>query len=103
MAANHEILEVVKGALLLLGCHGLLGLFIFGLGFLVSMFQGGYAFLMVWIVGGVGFLFWQLLYVLPLVIWLQRRGKVGMVKGVVIMAVLTALVNGACYLSFFAR
>lgn len=47
----------------------------------------------------MGFLFWQLLYVIPLTIWLKRRGKVGMMKGVITGAVLTALVNGACYLS----
>ncbi len=46
----------------------------------------------------MGFLFWQLLYVIPLTIWLKRWGKVGMMKGVIMGAVLTALVNGACYL-----
>lgn len=52
----------------------------------------------IWVLGAMGFLFWQLLYVIPLTIWLKRRGKVGMMKGVIMGAVLTALVNGACYL-----
>ncbi len=47
----------------------------------------------------MGFLFWQLLYVLPLTIWLKRRGKIGMMKGGSIGAVITALLNGACYLA----
>ncbi len=51
-----------------------------------------------WVLGAMGFLFWQLLYVIPLTIWLKRRGKVGMMKGVIMGSVLTALVNGACYL-----
>ena len=51
-----------------------------------------------WVLGAMGFLFWQLLYVIPLTIWLKRWGKVGMMKGVIMGAVLTALVNGACYL-----
>jgi hypothetical protein len=52
----------------------------------------------IWVLGAMGFLFWQLLYVIPLTIWLKRWGKVGMMKGVIMGAVLTALVNGACYL-----
>ncbi|MEQ9235604.1 MAG: hypothetical protein RIG66_16145 [Coleofasciculus sp. E2-BRE-01] len=41
----------------------------------------------------MGFLFWQLLYVIPLIIWLKHRRKMGMMKGVIIGAVLTALLN----------
>jgi hypothetical protein len=55
----------------------------------------------VWIIGAIGFFFWQLLYVIPLIIWLKRRRKMGMMKGVIIGAVLTALLNGSCYLLWF--
>jgi hypothetical protein len=50
--------------------------------------------------GAMGFLFLQLFYVIPLTIWLSRRGKNGMMKGVMIGAVLTALFNGTCFLVF---
>jgi hypothetical protein len=50
--------------------------------------------------GIIGFLFWQLLYVIPLIIWCRRRRKFGMMKGVIIGAVITALVNGACFVAF---
>jgi hypothetical protein len=99
MAANNEGLEIFKGALLVLGLHSLAGLLIFGLGFAVNAVFSGYAILLVWVVGAGGFLFWQLLYVLPLTRWLQRRGKHGMVKGAISVAVLTALVNGTCFLA----
>lgn len=40
----------------------------------------------------------QLLYVVPLVLWLRRRRRLELAKGVVIGAVITALLNGSCYL-----
>ncbi|WP_017297016.1 hypothetical protein [Nodosilinea nodulosa] len=99
---DNEILEIVKGMLLLLGCHAIAAAVIFGLGFLVALVgQGGYGFVMVWLVGGVGFLFWQLLYAIPLILRLRRRGHMAMAKGVIIAAVLTALVNGTCFAAFF--
>ena len=45
----------------------------------------------------MGFLFWLLLYVIPLVLRFRRRRKFGLMKGVIIGATLTALVNGACF------
>lgn len=40
----------------------------------------------------------QLLYVIPLVLWLNRKRRFTTMKGVIIGAVFTALLNGACYL-----
>jgi hypothetical protein len=94
-----EIWQITQGVLLLLLCHILAGALIFGLGLIASPIWGGYGFLAIWIVGAVGFFFWQLLYVIPLSLWLKRRGKVGMMKGVIIGAVITALLNGACFLA----
>ncbi|HEY9645872.1 MAG TPA: hypothetical protein V6C88_05860 [Chroococcidiopsis sp.] len=96
----NELSEIVKGAALLLGCHLLAGLLIFALGYVIGSIVGGYSIFAVWLVGAMGFLFWQLLYVIPLILWLRRRGKTGMIKGVIIVAVLTALLNGACFLAF---
>jgi hypothetical protein len=92
----NEIVEIIKGFLLLFFLHNLAGMLIFGMGFIIGAIFGGYSFASVWIVGGMGFLFWQLLYVLPLINWLKRRGKIGMMKGVIIGAVITALLNGSC-------
>lgn len=102
-----EFPQVVKGLLLLLLCHTLAGVFIFVLGLGVSYITllgirlPPYAFALVWIVGAMGFVFWQLLYVIPLVLWCRRRGKIGMMKGVIIGAILTALINGACFLTMW--
>ncbi len=98
----NDLGEIVKGMLLLLGCHAIAGALIFGLGFLVAALGvGGYAFIYPWAIGAAGFLFWQLLYVIPLILTLRRRGRIAMAKGVIIAAVLTALVNGACFISMF--
>jgi hypothetical protein len=40
----------------------------------------------------------QLLYVIPLVFWLKRRQRWGLMKGVISGAVITALLNGGCWL-----
>lgn len=41
----------------------------------------------------------QLLYVIPLGLWLRHIGRFDTMKGVVIGTVITMLLNGACFLS----
>lgn len=94
----NEIIEIAKGFGLLMLFHFLASVIISTIGYIVGSIVGGYSVLAVWLIGVAGFFFWQLLYVIPLIIWLRRRGKVAMMKGVVIGAVLTALLNGVCFL-----
>lgn len=53
--------------------------------------------------GGAEFLFgiciYQLLYVVPSVIWLKRQQYWGLMKGVIIGAVITAFLGGSCFLA----
>jgi MFS superfamily sulfate permease-like transporter len=88
-----ELLEIVKGFFLLLLCHFLAGIIIGVIGAIVPI-VGSIAFL--------GFLFVQLIYVLPLINYLKRKDKLGMIKGVIICAVITALIYGSCYLLLFS-
>jgi len=90
----NEIPSIGVGFLLLLFCHVLAIVAIFGLASIV----GNNAAFSVLIIGIAGLLFWQLLYVIPLTLWLKNQRKFGMMKGVIIGAVLTALLNGACFL-----
>lgn len=99
-SGSNEFIEILKGFFLLMGCHIVAGIFIYALGLIVGSIVGNYSFAVVWLVGSMGFLFWQLLYVIPLALRLTQRGAIGMMKGVIIGAVLTALVNGACFLMF---
>jgi hypothetical protein len=41
----------------------------------------------------------QLLYLIPTCIYFSRRGQRALVQGLIIGAVLTALLNGGCFLS----
>ena len=102
MSEENEALEVLKGVLLLTGCNVAAGFLIFGVGLAVGMQVGNYVFLNIWVIGGLGFLFWQLLWVIPLTLWLRKKGYIGMMKGVILGAVVTALLNGTCFLAFFA-
>lgn len=102
---RNEILQTFLGILLLLGCHIIAIIIIFILGYIleVNSRSGSYISLQVWIIGGIGFLFWQLLYVIPLCILLQRQQRIAMRNGVVIGAAITALLNGGCFLLFTVR
>lgn len=42
----------------------------------------------------------QLIYVLPLCIWLRRRRLFSTMKGVITAAIITLLLNGSCFLMF---
>ncbi|MEM6598126.1 MAG: hypothetical protein AAF635_08150 [Cyanobacteria bacterium P01_C01_bin.69] len=48
-----------------------------------------------------GLSFYQLLYVVPLTIFLRRRGENDIAKGIIFSAVITALLCGACFFAFF--
>lgn len=44
----------------------------------------------------------QLIYVVPLCIWLQRRRLFSTMKGVITAAIITFLLNGSCFLMFLS-
>ncbi|XGW00306.1 MAG: hypothetical protein ACAF41_15390 [Leptolyngbya sp. BL-A-14] len=89
---------IMEGLLLLWVFHVLAGVLIFFLGPLIAA-RLGYTFVAAWNVGFLGLCFWQLLYVVPLVRKLNRQGKTATMTGVIIGALLTALADGACYLT----
>ncbi len=103
MERKNEFLGIVSGILFLLGMHLIAGLAVFLVSFLIApLLGGGYAILAVWAFASISIFLWQLLYVIPLIFWLRRRQRRAMVKGVIICAVLTALLNGGCYLLYFS-
>jgi hypothetical protein len=101
MAQQNDKSEIFQGLLTLLLMHLLSAATIFLLGLMANYAFAGYAALYIWIYGGGGFFLVQLLYVIPLVLLLKRQGKIARMKGVIIGAVITALLNGACFLSFY--
>lgn len=97
--------EVVKGILLLLLCNAIAAFIVFipisfALFYIVTgnMQSGdgeGVLLAIIWVCAVASFWAWQLLYVIPLIIWLKRRGNIGMMQGVIGSAVITALWSGA--------
>ena len=98
MAQRNELMGLFFGLLGLIGMHILLVVVILSSGLIVDRIVGGYSAFSVWFYGAIGFFIWQLIYVLPMVIWLRRRRNLGMMKGVIIGAVVTALFNGGVFL-----
>jgi uncharacterized BrkB/YihY/UPF0761 family membrane protein len=44
----------------------------------------------------------QLIYVIPLIIYYRKQQKYGLMKGVIVGAVITALLNGGCWFYLFS-
>ena len=71
----------------------------------MSLFYVGYSLQNVPVVGtalvyasfGIGIT--QLIYVIPLCLWLRQRERFDTIKGVIIGAVITMLLNGGCFLT----
>jgi hypothetical protein len=108
MARRNEQRGVVLGFLLVFGLHFIAFWVIFGIIAALSIIQQqfsldipwltafltNYTFIIAFIIPGIT----QLIYVIPLVIWLRQRQNWGMMKGIIIGAVLTAFLNGTCFL-----
>ena len=43
---------------------------------------------------------WQIVYVIPLIILMKKKQQWGLMKGVIICAVFTALLSGGCWVFF---
>ncbi len=116
MSNRREWREVMGGVLLTLGLHSL--------SIVVALIGGG---ILLWVASAVFYLFqvpaplanqvgsqtgialayWifgiglsQLFYVVPLIFWFARQRRFGVVKGIIIAALLTMLLNGACFYLF---
>lgn len=106
MSRRSEIQNILIGIVLLVVCHlaylmlvGLL-LWLFPVDFFSSSSQSQswsdpLIALMTYSTFVIGLV--QILYVLPLCLWLSRRRRFSTVKGVIIGAVITLLLNGSCF------
>lgn len=103
MSQRNETTNILLGMLLLVGMHIVLLLLICLILFIISVvptpISGNYNWMfLLFILAGVGIS--QLLYVVPVSLWLKSKRRFGLMKGVIIGAVITALLNGGCWLLF---
>lgn len=103
MSQRNEFIDIVLGMLLVFGLHilaiaigGLIGSVAISLSGTGTALGSAISALLVYALFFIGIS--QLVYILPIIFWLRRRQKWGLMKGVIIGAVLTALLNGGCWL-----
>ena len=105
MSARNEIRGIIGGVFLVLGMHLLVWFFGAIILTLISYISKDLSLEMgivaLYALLGIGIA--QLFYVIPLVMWFQQRRQWGLMKGVIIGAVMTALLNGGCWLIFTAN
>lgn len=101
MAQRNDLTSLINGILLVLVMHIIAIGAIVLLGLILPFFiKEPYISLAVYLYAGAGFSLIQLIYVIPVALRLKRQERWGMMKGVIIGAVLTALLSGGCWLLF---
>ncbi len=106
MQQKNEQVGMILGFFLLAGMHILAATLIFGILLFISMVQTpistDYKWLPLILFPSLGIGLFQLIYVIPVVLWLRNKEYWGMMKGVIIGAVVTAFLNGGCWLLLLA-
>jgi hypothetical protein len=97
MRQRSEITQTIIGAFCILIINGL----VFGIGYLLAYnnYQNWLFIIGVWLAIGISIV--QLIYGIPAMLWLRRRQQFALMKGVIIGTVITALLNGGCFLMVF--
>ena len=103
MSQINETKGIVSGIFLLMGLHlaalilrsilGPIFISIGGIGYYIARFLG---------LGIFGIGISQLIYVVPAIIVLRRRRHFAVLKGLIIGATITALLNGGCWLLIYS-
>jgi hypothetical protein len=96
-----ELGKILSGFFLVIGLH-IAAVLIGGLIGSIASFLGIYSIASILLFAALGIGITQIIYIIPLIIWLIRQRNWGLMKGVIIGAVITALLNGGCWL-WFAR
>jgi heme/copper-type cytochrome/quinol oxidase subunit 4 len=99
MADRNEIRTVLISTLLYLGFNAILAAIAFLL--ITNLYSspsfGSASLLFIWFIAGIGLC--QLVYAMPIILLLEQQGRSAVAKGVIIGAVITALLNGGCWVT----
>ncbi|MBD1927096.1 hypothetical protein H6F74_12690 [Trichocoleus sp. FACHB-90] len=102
MRPRNEGSQIVLGFLLLLVIHIAVIAILALIAYIAGIFGDVYVFPPIGVIALFYLGLFQILYVIPLVFWLKRQQRWGLMKGVIIGAVITALLNGGCFLWWFS-
>ena len=106
MSQRIEVTGIILGILLLIGMHFaafvLISVILLIISIIPTPISNNYLWMPLIIFPSVSIGLFQILYVIPVVVWLKRRQEWGLMKGVIIGAVLTALLKGGCWLLVYS-
>lgn len=93
-----EVGKILSGIFLVIVLH--IAVFLIGglIAYIASFLVGLEGLIGIVLFAALGIGITQLIYIIPVIIWLRRQRKWGLMKGVIIGAVLTVLLNGGCWL-----
>jgi hypothetical protein len=102
MSQDNESGKVIFGVLLVIVIHFLVWSLVFSLVYKIPQGLGTlpYQIMNYFKYGALNIGISQIVYVVPVLIELNRRQQAAVAKGVIIGAILTALLNGGCWLLF---
>ncbi|KAM3094719.1 hypothetical protein ACKFKG_15685 [Phormidesmis sp. 146-35] len=96
MSQQSELRDIVGGVFLAFGLNILAVIFFVGMAGLFTNLQlPSIPIIFVYLTFGIGLS--QLIYIVPIAVRFARRQQWGRMKGVIIGAVITALLNGSCF------
>ena len=105
MSQRNEVSQIILGFFMLIAFHIIVIISVVLIGSLLSALFSQLnisavppiiVFIIIASIFGIGL--FQLLYVIPLIWRLRQQERWGVMKGVIICAVVTALLNGGCFL-----
>jgi hypothetical protein len=103
MSQRNETKGIVSGIFLLMCLHLavlILGIIVGSISISIGVIGSYAGTFLTWWFFGIGIA--QLIYVIPAIIVLRRRGEFAVVKGLIIGAIITALLNGGCWLVIYS-
>lgn len=100
MGQHRKYRDIWSGIAVLIAMHfiGLIAFFLFGMLLRLTGYEWGDIYAIIY--GFCSLFLWQLLYVIPWLIYLKRKRFFAAAKGVIIGAVITALLSGFCCILF---
>ncbi|HEY9613099.1 hypothetical protein [Allocoleopsis sp.] len=102
MSPQNELRGIFLGISLLLGMHFAALFCILAISLIISIITtpiiNNYQWELLLIFPFIGIGIFQFIYVIPVSMWLKQREEYALMKGVIIGAVITALLNGGCWL-----
>ncbi|KOP24993.1 hypothetical protein AMR41_16320 [Hapalosiphon sp. MRB220] len=105
MSRRNEFSNVISGIFIVLGMHIIATVILGVIAYIELIIAAQYNirfFQTIFVVYFFGIGITQLVYIIPMLLRLKIQGKFALMKGVIIGAIFTALLNGGCWIWFIS-